>query len=76
LIKILAQAILAEFSRIQFTPDLLPDVLIGTQIYNPRTAEVIDHEIPIFTNLNLIKEVNRAATIPMKPPSPQQTATP
>jgi MoxR-like ATPase len=60
LIKTICQAIQAEFSRIQFTPDLLPADLIGTQIYNPRTSEFTVHKGPIFANLILADEVNRA----------------
>ena len=60
LVKTLAQAIDAHFSRLQFTPDLLPADLIGTQIYNPRTAEFSVHKGPVFANLVLADEVNRA----------------
>ena len=60
LVKTLAQAINAQFSRIQFTPDLLPADLIGTQIYNASTGEFSVHKGPIFANLVLADEVNRA----------------
>jgi MoxR-like ATPase len=60
LIKTMAQAIQADFSRIQFTPDLLPADLIGTQIYNPRTTDFSVHQGPIFGNLILADEINRA----------------
>jgi MoxR-like ATPase len=60
LIKTTSEAIQAEFSRIQFTPDLLPADVIGTQIYNPRTGEFSVHEGPIFANLILADEINRA----------------
>jgi MoxR-like ATPase len=60
LVTTLAQAIDADFSRIQFTPDLLPADLIGTQIYNPRTMEFTVHKGPIFANLVLTDEINRA----------------
>ncbi len=60
LIKTVADAIDADFSRIQFTPDLLPADLIGTQIYNPRTSEFSVHQGPIFSNLILADEINRA----------------
>jgi MoxR-like ATPase len=60
LIKTIGQAIDANFSRLQFTPDLLPGDLIGTQIYNPRTSEFSVHKGPIFANLILADEVNRA----------------
>ena len=60
LIKTVAQAIQADFSRIQFTPDLLPADLVGTQIYNPRTSEFSVHQGPIFASLILADEINRA----------------
>jgi len=60
LIKTMAQAIQAEFSRIQFTPDLLPADLVGTQIYNPRSGEFTIHQGPLFANLILADEINRA----------------
>ncbi len=60
LIKTVAQAIQADFARIQFTPDLLPADLIGTQIYNPRSSEFTVHKGPIFANLVLADEINRA----------------
>lgn len=60
LVKTVAQAIQADFARIQFTPDLLPADLIGTQIYNPRTSEFSVHKGPIFVNLILADEINRA----------------
>ena len=60
LVKTAAQAIDGGFARIQFTPDLLPADLIGTQIYNPRTAEFSVHAGPIFANLILADEINRA----------------
>ncbi|MCB9431800.1 MAG: MoxR family ATPase [Ardenticatenaceae bacterium] len=60
LIKTVAQAIQATFSRIQFTPDLLPADLLGTQIYNPRTHEFTVHRGPLFANLVLADEINRA----------------
>jgi MoxR-like ATPase len=60
LIKTLAQVIEADFARLQFTPDLLPADLIGTQIYNPKTAEFSVHQGPLFANLVLADEVNRA----------------
>ena len=60
LVTTVAQAINAGFSRIQFTPDLLPADLIGTQIYNPTTMEFTVHKGPIFANLVLADEINRA----------------
>lgn len=60
LVKILSQAIGLDFKRIQFTPDLLPADLIGTLIYNPKTQEFQTKKGPIFTNLILADEINRA----------------
>jgi MoxR-like ATPase len=59
-VKTLSDAIQADFQRIQFTPDLLPADLIGTQVYNPRTGEFTPHKGPIFANLILADEINRA----------------
>jgi MoxR-like ATPase len=60
LIKTMAQAIQAGFSRIQFTPDLLPADLVGTQMYNIKTGEFTVHKGPLFANFILADEVNRA----------------
>ena len=60
LVKTLGQAIQAGFSRIQFTPDLLPADLIGTRVYNPRTGDFSVQKGPVFSNLILADEVNRA----------------
>jgi MoxR-like ATPase len=59
-IKTLAEAIGGEFKRIQFTPDLVPADLIGTRIYNQKTGEFNTALGPIFTNLLLADEINRA----------------
>jgi MoxR-like ATPase len=59
-VKTLSDAIQTSFQRIQFTPDLLPADLIGTQIYNPRTGEFTPRQGPIFANLILADEINRA----------------
>jgi len=59
-IKALASAIRCKFSRIQFTPDLLPADLIGTMIYNPREGSFGTRKGPIFANLVLADEINRA----------------
>jgi MoxR-like ATPase len=59
-IKSLAQAINVKFSRIQFTPDLLPADLIGTLIYNQKQEEFIVKKGPIFANFILADEINRA----------------
>ena len=59
-IKTLAEAIGGEFKRIQFTPDLVPDDLIGTRIYNQKTGEFNTSLGPVFTNLLLADEINRA----------------
>jgi MoxR-like ATPase len=59
-VRTLAATINASFQRIQFTPDLLPADLIGTQIYNPRTGEFTPRPGPIFNNIILADEINRA----------------
>ena len=59
-IKSLAQAIHADFSRIQFTPDLLPADVVGTMIYNQSKNEFFVRKGPIFANFILADEINRA----------------
>ena len=59
-IKSLAQSINAKFSRIQFTPDLLPADVIGTMIYNQQRNEFMVRKGPIFANFILADEINRA----------------
>lgn len=59
-IKTLAQAIGGEFKRIQFTPDLVPADLVGTRIYNQKTGDFNTSFGPVFTNLLLADEINRA----------------
>ena len=59
-VKTLAQALNCTFSRIQFTPDLLPADLIGTQIYNPKDGSFSAKKGPIFGNIILADEINRA----------------
>lgn len=59
-IKTLAEAIGGEFKRIQFTPDLVPADLVGTRIYNQKTGEFNTALGPVFTNLLLADEINRA----------------
>ena len=59
-IKTLAQAVDARFSRIQFTPDLLPADVLGTMIYNPAKSEFTVRKGPIFANFVLADEINRA----------------
>ncbi len=59
-VKTLAQAVSGNFKRIQFTPDLVPADLIGTRIYNQKTGEFSTSLGPVFTNLLLADEINRA----------------
>lgn len=59
-IRTLARAMHLSFHRIQFTPDLLPADVIGTQIYNPRSGEFTVKRGPVFANLVLADEINRA----------------
>src|SRR5438067_12366367 len=59
-IRTVAQVIGGQFNRIQFTPDLVPADLIGTRIYNQRTGDFATSLGPVFTNLLLADEINRA----------------
>jgi MoxR-like ATPase len=59
-IKTLAEVIHSDFQRIQFTPDLLPADLVGTMIFNQKTGDFVPKKGPIFTNLVLADEINRA----------------
>ena len=59
-INALAQALGIDFKRIQFTPDLLPSDITGTEIYNPKSGEFSIKKGPAFTNLLLADEINRA----------------
>jgi MoxR-like ATPase len=59
-VKTMAEAIGGEFQRIQFTPDLVPADLVGTRIYNQKTGEFNTSCGPVFTNLLLADEINRA----------------
>ncbi len=60
MIKAVASALGLTFNRIQFTPDLLPSDLIGTLIFNPKTQDFETRKGPIFANLILADEINRA----------------
>src|ERR1700689_4999669 len=59
-VKTLAACLDVKFARLQFTPDMLPADLIGTQIYNPQTGAFTTRRGPIFANLVLADEINRA----------------
>ncbi len=59
-VKSLAEAMDTGFRRIQFTPDLLPADLIGTMVYDQRIGEFVPRQGPVFSNLLLADEVNRA----------------
>ncbi len=59
-VKTLAQAVKTQFQRIQFTPDLLPADLLGTLVYNPKTGEFSTKKGPLFSNIILADEINRA----------------
>jgi MoxR-like ATPase len=59
-VKTLAQAVRGSFKRIQFTPDLVPADLVGTRIYNQKTGDFSTSLGPVFTNLLLADEINRA----------------
>ncbi|TEU17980.1 MAG: AAA family ATPase [Anaerolineales bacterium] len=59
-VRTLSQAIQSQFQRLQFTPDLLPADLIGTLVYNPQSGDFTPKKGPIFANLILADEINRA----------------
>jgi len=59
-VKSLAAALNVKFSRLQFTPDMLPADVVGTQIYNPQSGQFTTRRGPIFANLVLADEINRA----------------
>lgn len=61
LAKALARSIAAKFRRVQFTPDLLPSDIVGVSIYNQRDQSFEYHEGPVFTNILLADEINRAS---------------
>ncbi len=58
--KVLAKMLSVDFSRIQFTPDMMPSDIIGTSVFNMKTSEFSFKKGPIFTNIVLIDEINRA----------------
>jgi len=58
--KLLAKSISSGFSRIQFTPDLMPSDILGTNVYNFKTSEFEFRKGPIFSNIILVDEINRA----------------
>jgi MoxR-like ATPase len=58
--KLLAKVIHADFTRIQFTPDLMPSDVLGTQVYNQKNSQFEFKSGPIFSNIVLIDEINRA----------------
>lgn len=59
-VKALSETVQADFKRIQFTPDLLPADLIGTEIYRPKMGDFITRKGPLFNNIILADEINRA----------------
>ncbi|MEM9341305.1 MAG: MoxR family ATPase [Bacteroidota bacterium] len=58
--KLLSKVIAADFSRVQFTPDLMPSDVLGTSVFNAKSAEFTFKAGPIFSNIVLIDEINRA----------------
>jgi MoxR-like ATPase len=58
--KLLSKVVAIDFSRIQFTPDLMPSDVLGTSVYNLKTSEFEFKQGPIFSNIVLIDEINRA----------------
>ena len=59
-VNVLSKALGLSFSRVQFTPDLLPGDLTGTMIYNPQTGEFMSQDGPVFANIVLADEINRS----------------
>ncbi len=59
-VKALAATVQADFKRIQFTPDLLPADLVGTEIYRPKMGDFVTRKGPLFNNIILADEINRA----------------
>jgi len=58
--RLIARTLSVEFTRIQFTPDLMPSDVLGTSVFNPKTTEFSFRQGPIFSNVVLIDEINRA----------------
>lgn len=58
--RLIARALAVDFTRIQFTPDLMPSDILGTSVFNPKTTEFSFRHGPIFSNVVLIDEINRA----------------
>lgn len=58
--KLLSRIVTVKFSRIQFTPDLMPSDVLGTSVFSPKTSEFTFKQGPIFSNIVLIDEINRA----------------
>jgi MoxR-like ATPase len=58
--KLVARSVQAGFSRIQFTPDLMPSDVLGTPVFNPKEATFDFKKGPVFSNLVLVDEINRA----------------
>lgn len=61
LAKALAMSVGAEFQRVQFTPDLLPTDILGVSVFNPQSSEFVIHRGPIFAEILLADEINRAS---------------
>ena len=61
--KLMAKCVSATFSRLQFTPDLMPSDVIGTAVFSPKTSEFQFRQGPIFGNIILVDEINRIAHV-------------
>ena len=62
--KLLSRTISVDFSRIQFTPDMMPSDVIGTAVFNPKVSDFEFRKGPIFSNIVLIDEINRSPAPP------------
>lgn len=60
LARLMARLVDAKFSRVQFTPDLMPSDVLGTNIFNVKNQEFEFHEGPVFADIVLVDEINRA----------------
>ena len=58
--RALARSLAGQFCRLQFTPDLLPSDIVGSSVFNTNTSEFVYHQGPIFSNIVLADEINRA----------------
>ena len=73
MVRLMAQLVDARFSRIQFTPDLMPSDVLGTSVFNMKTSDFDFYKGPIFADIVLVDEVNRAPAKTQSVPHTAQT---